>query len=235
MCAACHGTRRVRLGNLLPGVFDDMERFQKEEDRALEVLDEHSRQDYLAAKRWIEHNPPNSADTDISLAQYLAIQDKAVHAWEFQYDMVNAANLVVQNRIEVEFCARATGCVQTNLPLPKQRDVYYWETKIYEISDCVVSVGLTTKPYPVFRLPGMHKYSVAYESTGHRRLNQPFEATKYGKPWQRGDVIGVGYRTRSGTVFFTHNGRKLVDVVDGTKLILFPTVGSIGLANLLVN
>lgn len=233
---ACSDSRSVQLGNYLPGAFADLEQFQKEEDRALQTMDERARQSYLAAKRWIEQNPPNSGDTDISLTQYLAIQDKGVHAWEFQYDLIHQPSVLVQNRIELEFRHDDVLCVQTNLPLPKQRDVYYWEIKIYELDPgTLLSVGLTTKPYPVFRLPGLHRYSVAYDSSGHRRLNQPFQATRYGRRWQRGDVIGVGYRTRTGTVFFTHNGRKLDDVVDGMKVNLFPTVGSTGPANVYVN
>lgn len=70
---------------------------------------------------------------------------------------------------------------------------------------------------------------MAYESTGHRRLNQPFTPTPYGPPLLQGDVIGVGYRPRSGTIFFTRNGKKLEDVVHNYRTQnLFPTVGSNG-------
>lgn len=45
--------------------------------------------------------------------------------------------------------------VQTNLPMPKQQEVYYWEVKMFEKSpDTVVSVGVSTKPYPNTRMPG---------------------------------------------------------------------------------
>lgn len=46
-------------------------------------------------------------------------------------------------------------CVQSNLPLPKLNEVYYWECKMYEKPPgTTVSIGLATKPFPSFRLPG---------------------------------------------------------------------------------
>lgn len=227
----------IHLNERLPGAFDDSEQFFEEEAVALELMDDRSRQSYLMAKRWVEHNRPNSADTDISLSQYMTIQEKAVAAWEFTSDVLSQPTVNVLNRTEIDF-ARSEDmcCVQTNLPLPKQREVYYWETKIYDMDPGTrIAVGLTTKPYPGFRLPGMHRYSVSYESTGIYRLNQPFSGINYGREWHRGDVIGVGFRTRSGTVFFTHNGRKLDDVAHGMRVNLFPTVGTLGHANLYVN
>lgn len=233
----CSGSRVIQLGDGLPGAFDDSEQFMEQEQDALETMDDRSKQSYLMAKRWIERNPPDSADTDISLSQYLTIQEKAVAAWEFTFDILQQPLVLVQDRTELWFrSSDDIGCVQTNLPLPKQKEVYYWEVKIYDLAeDSLLSVGLTTKPYPVFRLPGMHQYSVAYDSTAHRRLNQPFKATSYGRKWQRGDVIGVGYRSRLGTVFFTHNGKKLDDVVHLSKLNVFPTVGATGTAHVYVN
>ncbi len=83
---------------------------------------------------------------------------------------------------------------------------------------------------------GWHKYSVAYVSTGHRRYNQPFTPTPYGPTFVQGDVVGVGYRPRTGTIFFTRNGRKLDDVAHGLKSQnLFPSVGANGPCTVHVN
>ncbi len=61
-------------------------------------------------------------------------------------------------------------------------------------------------------------------------------ATSYGPEYVQGDVIGVGYRPRTGTLFFTRNGKKLDDVVHGLKTQnFFPTVGSNGPCNIHVN
>jgi hypothetical protein len=191
--------------------------------------------------------------TDISLSQYLAIQEKGVSAWEFEPEL-EIANCFVEARTEIEFFDSEC-TVMCNLPVPKQNEVYYWEAKIYDKPDTtLLSIGMCTKPYPLFRLPGMlchlayrpcgganpaagyHKSSVAYLSSGVRRYNQPFNPTAYGPQYVQGDVIGVGYRPRTGTIFFTRNGRKLDDVVHGVKAQnFFPAVGSNGPASVHVN
>lgn len=84
---------------------------------------------------------------------------------------------------------------------------------------------------------GYHKTSVAYTSQGPRRFNQPFAPTApYGPPYVVGDVVGVAYRPRTGTVFFTRNGRKLEDVTHNLKTQnLFPTLGATGPCKIHVN
>lgn len=144
--------------------------------------------------------------------------------------------MFVEARTEIEFYEEVC-CVQSNLPIPKQNEVYYWEAKIYDKPETsIISIGLTTKPYPLFRLPGLHRYSIAYLSSGQRRYNQPFLGVPYGPAYVQGDVIGVGYRPRTGTVFFTRNGKKLEDVAHGLKSQnFFPTVGATGPCNVHVN
>ncbi|KAE8150897.1 concanavalin A-like lectin/glucanase domain-containing protein [Aspergillus avenaceus] len=222
-----------RIGR--PGEYDDEQAFLREETEALEAMDDLSRSEYLRAKAFIEANPPESMQTDISLSQFLAIQEKGVSAWEFQPEL-EIANCFVEARTEIEFYDSECS-VQTNLPVPKQNDVYYWEAKIYDKPDnTLISIGMTTKPYPLFRLPGFHRTSAAYQTTGHRRHNQPFTPTPYGPPLSQGDVIGVGYRPRSGTIFFTRNGKKLEDVVHGQKAQnFFPTIGANGPCSVHVN
>jgi len=202
---------------------------------------------------FVQANPPETMQTDISLSQFLAIQEKGVSAWEFEPEL-EIANCFVEARTEIEFFDSECS-VQSNLPIPKQNEVYYWEAKIYDKPEStLISIGLTTKPYPLFRLPGdvyitvirlltvidvllgWHKSSVAYTSTGYRRFNQPFAATNYGPQYVQGDVIGVGYRPRVGTVFFTRNGKKLDDVAHGLKTQnFFPTVGANGPCTVHVN
>ncbi|KAH8698839.1 putative endosomal SPRY domain protein [Talaromyces proteolyticus] len=222
-----------RIGR--PGEFDDEQAFAREEAEALEIMDDLTRAEYLRAKAFIQANPPETMQTDISLSQFLAIQEKGVSAWEFEPEL-EIANCFVEGRTEIEFFDSECS-VQTNLPVPKQNDVYYWEAKIYDKPEStLLSIGMTTKPYPLFRLPGFHKMSVAYLSTGQRRYNQPFRAPNYGPEYTQGDVIGVGYRPRSGTLFFTRNGKKLDDVVHGLKTPnFFPTVGANGPCTVHVN
>ncbi|KAK5198329.1 Protein ssh4 [Exophiala xenobiotica] len=222
-----------RMGR--PGEYDDERAFAHEEAEALETMDELQRTEYLRAKAFTQANPPESAQTDISLSQFLAIQEKGVSAWEFEPEL-EIANCFVEARTEIEFFDSECS-VQSNLPVPKQNEVYYWESKIYDKPESsLISIGMTTKPYPLFRLPGFHKTSVAYTSTGHRRYNQPFNATPYGPAYVQGDVIGVGYRPRTGSIFFTRNGKKLDEVVHNLKTQnFFPTVGANGPCTVHVN
>lgn len=77
---------------------------------------------------------------------------------------------------------------------------------------------------------------MAYLSSGTRRYNQPFNPTPYGPQIVQGDVIGVGYRPRTGTIFFTRNGKRLEDVVHGLKTPnFFPAIGANGPAIVHVN
>ena len=156
-------------------------------------------------------------------------------AWEFEPEL-EIANCFVEARTEIEFFDSECS-VQSNLPIPKQNEVYYWEAKLYDKPEStLVSIGFTTKPYPLFRLPGLHRHSLAYLSTGYRRYNQPFTPTLYGPAYVQGDVIGVGYRPRTGTIFFTRNGKKLEDVAHGLKSQnFFPTVGANGPCSVHVN
>lgn len=222
-----------RIGR--PGEYDDEQAFLRDEAEALGTMDDISRSEYMRAKAFVDANPPESVQTDISLSQFLAIQEKGVSAWEFQPEL-EIANCFVEARTEIEFFDSECS-VQANLPVPKQNDVYYWEAKVFEKPETtLVSIGMSTKPYPLFRLPGFHKTSVAYLSTGHRRFNQPFTPTPYGPQLAQGDVVGVGYRPRSGTIFFTRNGKKMEEVVHGQKVPnFFPTIGANGPCSVHVN
>ncbi|KAF2011135.1 SPRY-domain-containing protein [Aaosphaeria arxii CBS 175.79] len=218
-----------------PGEYDDEQQFAKEEAEALEEMDDMERMEYLRAKAFVQANPPESIQTDISLSQFLAIQEKGVSAWEFEPEL-EIANCFVEGRTEIEFFDSECS-VQSNLPIPKQNEVYYWEAKIYDKPENTsIGIGVSTKPYPLFRLPGQHRWSIAYTSHGSRRYNQPFTPTPYGPAFVQGDVIGVGYRPRTGTIFFTRNGKKLDDVAHGLKSQnFFPTVGANGPCQVHVN
>ena len=90
----------------------------------------------------------------------MAIQEKGVSAWEFEPEL-EIANCFVEARTEIEFFDSECS-VQSNLPVPKQNEVYYWEAKIYDKPETsLISIGMTTKPYPLFRLPGKYDPSVS--------------------------------------------------------------------------
>lgn len=100
----------------------------------------------------------------------------------------------------------------------------------------IVSVGVSTKPYPTWRLPGWNRYSIGYFSNnGCKYFSSPFTGKPYGIPFNHGDIVGVGYRHRTGTVFFTRNGRRLEDAYTGLRWNLFPTIGANGPCQIHVN
>lgn len=90
-------------------------------------------------------------------------------AWEFEPEL-EIANCFVEARTEIEFFDSEC-TVMSNLPVPKQNEVYYWEAKIYDKPDnTLISIGMATKPYPLFRLPGSYT-SVALFTI--KMTNQP--------------------------------------------------------------
>ncbi|PFH54528.1 hypothetical protein AMATHDRAFT_113057, partial [Amanita thiersii Skay4041] len=213
--------------------------FDAIEARWLESVSESVRRSYNRAKDHQLQYPPNSLPTDITLSQFLSIQEKGVSAWCFEPDYETVNSLLVHARTEITFLPdpASTSCVQSNLPLPKLNEVYYWEVKMFELSEATsLSIGLATKPYPPFRFPGLNRYSVAYHSNGDKSHNYPFTASAFGPELKEGDVLGVGYRPRTGTVFFTRNGRKMDDAFIGlSRWNLFPTIGADGPCTVHVN
>ncbi|KAL0951108.1 hypothetical protein HGRIS_007845 [Hohenbuehelia grisea] len=213
--------------------------FETIEAHWLDSVPELVKREYTRAKEHQLHYPPNSFPTDITLTQFLSIQEKGVTAWCFEPDYETVNSLLVHARTEITFLPdpASASCVQSNLPLPKLNEVYYWEVKMFDLPESTnVGVGLATKPYPSFRLPGHNRYSVAYHSNGDKSHNYPFTATSFGPALKEGDVLGVGYRPRTGTVFFTRNGRKMEDAFVGlSRWNLFPTIGADGPCSVHVN
>ncbi|KAG0202559.1 Rsp5p-dependent ubiquitination, sorting of cargo proteins at the multivesicular body [Mortierella sp. GBA30] len=208
-----------------------------EDDERWALLTDAQRQAYDSARAFQVAHPPLSVPTDISLSQYLSIQEKGVSAWEFEASYDNH-RVQVHDRTELSFppMNQLEASVQTNLPMPKQQEVYYWEVKMFEKSpDTVVAVGVSTKPYPNSRLPGWNRHSVAYHSKGQKFCNSAFSGLPYGPGFFEGDVVGCGYRPRNGTIFFTRNGKRIEDAYTGFRFNLFPTVGATGPCVLHVN
>lgn len=218
---------------------------------------------YKQGEEFIRQNPPliiphetpatgRIEDPVIDESTRQFINDEGAFAWEFQPDS-NLPNdtVIVENKTEITFLNyNYEASVMTNLPIPRINRVYYCEFKIFEVNTTesssqgphqledneVISMGLSTCPYPYFRLPGKHHHSIAYDSTGSRRFNDSFELEPALRTLfprlQKGDVVGIGYRSNSGTVFFTRNGKKLKEDTVGGHIkgwkfkYLYPIVGA---------
>lgn len=232
--------RRIRL--------TEREMIREEENQVYLELNSDEQELYFQSKEYLNNNP--YVRDELTLSQNLAIQEKGVKAWEFVKDPMLANNdMMILNRYEITFFKKFECSTQTNLPIPMKNDVYYFESKMHHLphpEDTVVSIGLGIKPYPWFRLPGRHANSVSYDSDGYRRHNQPFKITN-DPPFPKfieGDVIGVGYRVRSGTIFFTRNGKKVSELkigghIKNFKILhkgqIFPIVGANNLCSVHVN
>lgn len=193
--------------------------------------------------------------------QQRVIDDRGLDAFYFEYDEPLSLRYIVEERTEISFVSAEPSTAILNLPLPvkgRERDTVYFEVKLYELpgynpdsidqlklavggdfdrsgleasSEPTFCIGLVTKPYPLFRLPGYNRYSIGYENNGRARINNPFDDLPCIFPkLTEGDVVGVGFRPSDGSVFYTRNGKKLFDVIHGMKLNLFPAIGALNCA-----
>ena len=244
--ALCFGFFNLVMLSLVNTTDQDIRR--DEENKVYLEFSSEEQELYFQAREYLESNPYFRGD--ISTSQRLLVEEKGVNAWEFVKDPMLANNdMMVLNRNEITFFKNLECSTQTNLPLPTDNEVYYFESKIYHFPDpgnTLIAVGLGIKPYPWFRLPGRHMYSISYDSDGNRRHNQPFklDTDPLFPSFVEGDVIGIGYRVRSGTVFFTRNGKKLSELRLGghikyfappDKGQLYPIIGANNLCSVHVN
>ncbi|CAX40907.1 uncharacterized vacuolar protein, putative [Candida dubliniensis CD36] len=181
------------------------------------------------------------------------IKECGINAFQFDPDqeLLNS-RYIVADKTELNFnnndMPYSTATTVLNYPLPVRNRIYsdivYFETKVFEFTNennpnAHFSIGLVTKPYPsAFRLPGYNKFSIGYESTGNLKINKPFptplqqhqdEHSEYNAlvlpPLQQSDIVGFGYVISTGTIFITRNGKKVLDVMKGCFVDLYPAVG----------
>ncbi|KAL1931805.1 hypothetical protein VTP01DRAFT_9949 [Rhizomucor pusillus] len=202
-------------------------------------IDEEERNELERVRAWQMKYPPKGSDWIDVEAQPL-VRERGVAAWMFlenehMDEEEDESNAAVMDKTTIVFC-HGQGCVLTNLPLPTKEFVY-WEVKVLQLHEQDrLAIGLATKPYPGWRLPGWHRHSVAYHShTGAVHASDPLVGRPYGPPFKEGDVIGVGYLSSSGTVFFTRNGKNLGKASIGFRFPVYPVVGSNGPCQASVN
>lgn len=116
-----------------------------------------------------------------------------------------------------------------NLPIPKNnKDCSYFECKVYmntpHSTETVFSIGLVTIPYPYYRLPGQNSVSIGYESSGNLLINNCVNEGVL-PSLHNGDVVGFGYRYKSGLIFITYNGKKAMDIPNKHSIELFVSCG----------
>ncbi|TID18169.1 hypothetical protein CANINC_003910 [Pichia inconspicua] len=144
----------------------------------------------------------------------------------------------IEDLIEIEFShnCKLQGSVSTilNLPIPtnnRKNNVTYFECKLLEFNEIndFISIGLVSNPnYPTFQLPGFIPYSFAIESNGNLRItnkNGISEDLIVLQNLNKGDIIGFGFRSTNGTIFLTHNGKLIHQLINNFKFELYPCIG----------
>ncbi|RIA92377.1 hypothetical protein C1645_765314 [Glomus cerebriforme] len=124
----------------------------------------------------------------------------------------------------------------------------YFEITILEKEDSHtnIAIGVATKPFPCYRLPGHMEYSIGYHSnTGQVYQNSMYNGWEYGPSWNNiHTTIGCGYKPLSGEIYFTFNGFILgtlytadveYDALNEKRYYLFPSIGANGKCKIRVN
>lgn len=144
----------------------------------------------------------------------------------------------VHELTDIAFTTSAMSSAVMNMAIPyknRKNDTVYFETKLYEFDPdtTTIAVGLVTKPYPNFQLPGMSPYSIAIQSNGTVRMNNHPYVNDDDLPvvlpqFIEGDIVGIGYRSINGAIFITHNGKNVLEIIRRFKTELYPCIGSVG-------
>lgn len=230
---------------MTPGKFDDDESLKVREAKELPKMSSFEVELYERTKEFQKMSPPmvkplgsflNSQDKQV-------IKDRGIQSYFFLPSIndnvdINGAFLpsfFVEDKLNVSFTKfNISSSAIMNYPLPmNKKDAVYFEVKVYKFKTCsnsIFSIGLMTCPYPYFRIPGTAAYSIAYESTGKLRINNAFGADTLLPKLEEGDVVGFGYRYSSGTIFITHNGKKMMDVTHKVGIDLFVGLGAMNAA-----
>lgn len=228
-----------------PGEFDDEALLREQESVELPKMSPFELDLYNRAKEFQKMNQPNVKEfgTFVNESDAQFIKDRGIQSYSFLPSINDNTDeegnflpsFLIQDKLDVTFTKyNKSSSTIMNYPLPfNKKDAVYFEVKVFRHSgnsNAVFSIGLMTFPYPYFRIPGMALYSIAYESTGKLRINNPFMASTLLPKLQEGDVVGFGYRFRTGTIFITHNGKKLMDVTQNVGIDLFIGIGSLNAA-----
>ncbi|SCU89946.1 LANO_0D06986g1_1 [Lachancea nothofagi CBS 11611] len=243
--------RKKRSGVLLdgsflaPGQFDDEQALLEQEATELPRMSRFEVELYRRSREFQKMCPANIKEfgtyTNVSDKQF--IKDRGIQSYYFLPSINDNVDqfgnflpsFIVQDKLDILFTKfNKSASTIMNYPLPhNKKDAVYFEVKVFKFPskpNSIFSCGLVTCPYPYFRLPGMAQFSIAYESTGKLRMNNPFYANTLLPKLQEGDIVGFGYRYRTGAIFITHNGKKLMDLTHNVGIDLFVGVGAMNAA-----
>lgn len=235
---------RESYANILLAVFNDDEKaaFEKE------VYEKSSKEDIALYERLQEFEANNPAvvkefNTMNNMKLKQRVHFRGIQSYQFLSSFKETLapdndtflpSFIVNDKLNIQFTRHNNlSSSVMNLPMPKNnKDCCYFEAKVYsnnqdlEVQD-TFSIGLVTIPYPYFVMPGYSNISIAYESTGDLMINK-YRNDGVLPKLSNGDVVGFGYRYKSGLIFITYNGKKVMDIPNKHAIELFVSCGKKG-------
>ncbi|OII76821.1 SPRY domain-containing protein [Cryptosporidium andersoni] len=137
---------------------------------------------------------------------------------------------VEKDRLTVSHKGRGShlevGTVQSDIPIPTNCQVYYFEVLIIESQiQARCTIGIATRYYWTNREPGADKASIGYRGEDGKKIVNGNRYESFGPSFGKGDTIGCGVDFNANSVFFTLNGRFIgiaTDVLDCVDY--YPTI-----------
>ena len=97
------------------------------------------------------------------------------------------------------------------LSTPRTKTIFF-QVEINRLagSDAVIALGFAARPYPVNRLPGWHRASLAvHGDDGRRYVNDAWGGVDFVPQFRAGEVVGIGMRF---TGEASHRGRTRMEI-----------------------
>eukprot|EP01119_Soliformovum_irregulare_P010328 TRINITY_DN2538_c2_g1_i2.p1 TRINITY_DN2538_c2_g1~~TRINITY_DN2538_c2_g1_i2.p1 ORF type:complete len:2760 (-),score=753.14 TRINITY_DN2538_c2_g1_i2:11-8005(-) len=120
------------------------------------------------------------------------------------------------------------GLVRGNIPIPDGIRLFYYEILVVsEGEDGHVGIGLYPVDQKLRGMPGWYNGSYGYHGDDGCKFSYRLEGKgeAYGPCFVKDDVIGCGWNSKEGTVFYTKNGRYLGTAFRNVYGRFYPAVG----------
>lgn len=234
---------RESYANILLKVFNEDERASYEKN-VYESNDKTEIDLYERLQGFESNNPPvvKEFNTMNNMKLKQRVHFRGIQSYQFLSSFKDSLgendtfkpSFIVNDKLNIQFTKHnSLSSSVMNLPIPKNnKDCCYFETKIYlnrnnSTTEDIFTIGLVTIPYPYFVMPGYSNISLAYESNGDLMINKYRNEGVLPK-LNNGDVVGFGYRYKSGLLFITYNGKKVMDIPNKHAIELFVSCGKKG-------